>query len=109
MYKILLILTLTLTGCSAMTGAALDYVNPLKSPEGIELTAQVGKENSKTGVGVTTDGRRDVNTDEVAGDVNVTHTTTQNIPWWFAVIAAVCGILVNPFNIKRLLFSKELQ
>ena len=65
-----LLLLLTLGGCSAMSGLALDTITS-GSKDGIEATAQVGKENSKGLVNAKLDTSSNTEAGDVTGDMNV--------------------------------------
>ena len=65
-----LLLLLTLGGCSAMSGLALDTITS-GSKDGIEATAQVGKENNKGLVNAKLDNSSNTQADDVTGDMNV--------------------------------------
>ena len=72
-----LLLLLTLGGCSAMSGLALDTITS-GSKDGIEATAQVGKENSKGLVNAKLDTSANTEADDVTGDMNVGSGNTTN-------------------------------
>ncbi|QBZ71556.1 hypothetical protein [Escherichia phage Lidtsur] len=62
-------LSLTLTGCSATS--ALSAAASVISPDKPELTAQVGAENTKQGIGVTAKQSDDTKVGDVSGNAKV--------------------------------------
>ena len=93
------LLVVVLQGCS-LTGAALDAVNPLKEEKGINVDAQVGKNNTLHKKKQLVESN--INASEknvVTGTQSITKST--NIPWWALCIATVVGVFVNPINLIR--------
>ncbi len=119
MYKQLIALSLCgiLTACSTLGGEVVGGV--AKGIVGgdtpsLDATVQLGKENHSSDIAVTE--RREVITDDVAGDVKVTHNTVTNIPLWvgflmgcLGILMGLLGLLINPFTVKRLLFTTNLE
>jgi len=62
-------LSLTLTGCSATS--ALSAVTSAVSPNKPELTAQVGAENTKQGIGVTAKQSDETKVGDVSGNAKL--------------------------------------
>lgn len=88
-----LIALLTLQGCSTM--GVVDAINPLKEDKGIDVTAQVGKENTsnKSKQLLKVDTKTDY-TGSVIGSVDY----STNFPWWALVLSFMVGILVRPID-----------
>lgn len=84
---------LTLQGCSTM--GVVDAINPLKEDKGIDVTAQVGKENTsnKSKQLLKVDTRADY-TGSVIDKVD----NSTNFPWWALVLTFMVGILVRPIE-----------
>lgn len=124
------VLVLLLSGCSALTGlastAALDVVGtgePL-----VDANVQVGATNSNTEAVVQKSDDKRIVTEDITGNVTInkqssealvrhvndertdvksvtggmTVQRTYNVPWWAMVIAVVCGVFIDPHNIKKL-------
>jgi hypothetical protein len=60
----------TLLGCSALTGMATDAILG-SSTDGMEVTAQVGKNNNKGMVATSVDTSQDIDIDEVKGNATI--------------------------------------
>mgnify|MGYP006981762213 CR=1 FL=1 len=91
----LILLLLTLGGCSTLSAGLVDSINPLKEDKGITATAQVGKENtSETSKQLIRSNQQSQYTAENIGSVD----NSTNFPWWALAMAFSVGILVRPID-----------
>lgn len=84
---------LTLQGCTTM--GVVDAINPLKQDKGMDITAQVGKENTsnKSKQLVKIDNKSDY-----TGSIVDTIDNSTNFPWWALLMCFCVGILVRPID-----------
>lgn len=88
-----LVMCLSVQGCTSL--GVVDALNPLKEDKGIDVTAQVGKENTNTKSKqlVKVDNKADYR-DSVIDKVDY----STNFPWWALIISLFVGILVRPIE-----------
>ena len=105
MNKILVMIAfLFLTGCASMPGGVIDAINPFKKDSGIDVTAQVGKNNEseKSAVKVES-GTTKQNADKISNDTayndSVVNQITNNLePWQMAILVLCAGAALPSFR-----------
>jgi len=93
-----LLLSLLLTGCSA-----LDLINPL-SGGGVNSNAQVGKENTQQVVANQTATTNTVQGDQITSKVtgdNIKEVSINEVPLWIVMLAIFGWMMPTPTNIWK--------
>jgi hypothetical protein len=102
-YSILLVIFL-ISGCASLGGGVVDALNPLKDDKGIDVTAQIGKNNDseKSTVKVesgTTKQNADKITNDTAYNDSVVNQITNNLePWQMAILVLCAGAALPSFR-----------
>ena len=98
-----------LSGCSVMSGlAALKAINPMASPTGMDINAQVGKENTSIKTRGLINSRSDNDVDNNFKAYKIYQSTSnKDSPWLIIAFGLMCGFFVmHVFNYVK---SRKLK
>ena len=105
----LVCITIMLAGCSAMSGlSALKAINPMTSPSGMDINAQVGKENTSIKTRGLVNSRSDTDVDNNFKAYKIYQSTSnKDSPWLIIAFGLMCGFFV--MHIFNYLKSRKLK
>lgn len=99
-WAVVAMLSLLLLGCSAAS-----MLGALTPSSGVEATAQIGADNTKAAL--SNQQRTTTTVSDVDGGIQVAQTIV--IPWWAMLITSFGCLLINPWTMKRLFFTKDMS